>query len=119
MKQYLPESLEPWGFRKTSFLEACERNNEGKGTLYLLKFWGNDEVFYKIGITSRTVKVRYSLRIPYDYEILTVFEDDAGVIFDLEKLNVLYNKHLSYTPLLEMSGMSECFSIIPELITEL
>lgn len=113
------------GFKKDRFIRVCGINNNGFGTLYLIKCFGSGEVFYKVGITSKTVGERFcnNQTMPYDYDVLYEVLDTADYIYNLEqRLHSLLSKHL-YEPNIEFGGsVKECFTTIKpieKLIKEL
>ena len=104
------------GFGKSYFLKFCNKNNNGLGTFYILKCFNEDEEFYKIGITSRTVKKRYNAKmdLPYNYEIIQEITDIADNIWELELFFKRYIKqqNIHYLPLTFFNGsLKECFII--------
>lgn len=102
------------GFSRSNFINLCNKNNTGKATLYIIHCFDDTEDFYKIGITSRSVGIRFQYKhyLPYNYEITQEIEDDADVIWDLEKyLHNLY-KDYSYKPLKSFGGKTECFLMV-------
>lgn len=103
------------GWTKTSFTTACNKNNYGVGTLYILQCFNDNERFYKIGITSRSVKIRFDSkgRMPYKYEIIKEITGDPGYIYNLEKELHSINKPNRYNPIIEFPGSAlECFSSV-------
>lgn len=100
-------------FSKTGFI------NKAKGrecTFYILKCWNDTELFYKIGITVRTVQERYWGKMPYNYEIIQTITDTPNNIWTLEnKLKKsLINK---YEPKIKFNGSkTECYSEIHEIL---
>lgn len=100
-----------FGFRKIDFIEACNRKNNGIGKLYLIKCFGNDEWFYKVGITSGTVKWRHKSKrdMPYNYEIIWTIDGDASEIWDMEKEYIRNTSENRYQPELWKSPAKECF----------
>lgn len=101
------------GWTKHDFIKQCQKNN-GIGTLYILKCFNENETFYKIGITSVSIKQRYPGRkqMPYEYEIVCNMQDNAEVIYDLEhQLHRTY-KQQKYKPLIHFDGFTECFTNI-------
>lgn len=109
-----PECAESQGaFNRTNFIGACRRNNNGNGTLYVIKCFSGNEVFLKIGITSRTTKKRfYGTRMPYEYSEVFSITGSAVFIFDLE---VVLHRSLSefkHSPKIDFLGRTECFSTI-------
>lgn len=99
------------GWSLSSFKDLCIKNNNGLGIFYLLRCTKDDEVFYKYGITSRSVEDRYKTKssMPYNYTIEYSLEDIPEIIFELEK----YFKYkdttiVRYTPSIEFEGYTEC-----------
>jgi len=78
--------------------------------LYVIECWNDDEHFYKIGKTFRSIDDRFKSIIPYKWNIINVINGDAKYISDLEtKLNKLH-KGVKYKPLIWFIGHTECFS---------
>lgn len=86
--------------------------------VYLLDVKGENERFFKIGLTYRRVSVRFDSEecLPYSYKIINIKEstgrtDKVGAkrIFDMEKrFKRMYIKS-QYIPSIEFGGMYECF----------
>ena len=97
-----------------TFITNCIHNKKGKGIFYIIRCFNESESFYKIGITSRSVKARYKdkLAMPYDYEILTELIDDAVTIYNMEKYLLEKFENNSYEPSLYFRGITECFTNI-------
>lgn len=78
---------------RTSTCPACSKHgyNPGKPAyLYLLEVPFQDNILYKIGITSNTVKKRYASE-GVDYKIIRLFYNQNGqCVFDAER-NILEN----------------------------
>ena len=90
-------------------------------TFYILKCFNNDEIFYKIGITSLSVKERYSRKIsmPYSYEIVRIIQDKADIIWDLE-CNLKTNLISNYQPQIYFQGsLTECYSDLGEILSNI
>ena len=108
------------GWSLTSFKERCIKNNNGLGIFYLLRCTKDDEVFYKYGITSKSVESRYRTKssIPYDYTIEYTLEDTPEVIFELEKyIKYRDDTIVRYIPKIEFEGYTECcVSLEPKYI---
>ena len=85
-----------------------------KGTFYVLKCFDENEIFYKIGITGKTIKERYPYvgNMPYNYEIIQeINSEDLNYIWDLEKEYKKKLREFKYKPLKKFSGGSlECFT---------
>lgn len=102
--------LQGWG--RQNYVDACQSNN-GMSAIYLIKCKGDDELFYKIGVTSIGLKQRFkSSEMPYDYEPIFFIEGEAGYIWDLELSLQRINKRNKYIPRLGFDGYTECFSTI-------
>lgn len=108
------------GFNLTYFKENCIKNNDGLGIFYLLRCTKDDEVFYKYGITSKSVKDRYRTKssMPYNYTIEYTIEDIPEVIFELEKyIKYRDDTLVRYIPSIEFEGYTECcVSLEPKYI---
>jgi Zn finger protein HypA/HybF involved in hydrogenase expression len=111
------------GFLKDSFINSCRGKT---ALLYILKINNENEIFYKIGVTNRSVKKRFERKVemPYNYEIIYTKEDKEcpGCIYDSE-VNLLnkYNIY-KYQPKIKFNGYTECFTTelpIEEIITHL
>ena len=106
------------GYTKTAFAQLCERNNNGKGTLYVIECTGNSEKFYKIGITSHDVNTRFnSTRIPYNIKVLYQTINNSNIIYDLERTLLRQVKNTRYSPKEKFYGYTECFTNIDALST--
>ena len=80
--------------------------------LYHVRFSNAEEVFEKIGITSKSVQERFGIQyyLTYDIEVLNLIKGDELYIRGLEKQLLSDFKELSYTPLNEnFKGKHECF----------
>lgn len=89
-----------------------ERVAKGRITyLYLIKCKDENEEFYKIGKTFRKITQRFvSSTLPYNYDVISMHEGDAGYIWDLEEeLHEKY-KQFSKKPRKYFSGFTECYS---------
>ena len=90
-------------------------------TFYIIKCFNENEEFYKIGITSGTVRKRYAGKktMPYLYEIIKEIYGDAESIWALE--NNLKKKLLSnYNPEIAFTGsVRECYSDLEEILESL
>lgn len=109
-------ALEKKGWNKTNFRNACE--NENLGTFYIIRCFNNEEEFYKLGITSRTVKQRYRFKdfklMPYNYEIIQEIQDVPNNVWEYEWFLKRYIKQQSihYVPKIKFDGyLTECFKV--------
>jgi hypothetical protein len=100
-------------FTKNSFIISCD----GKmGILYIIKCYNNVENFYKIGITSKSIKSRFgkglNSLLPYNYEIIQEINAEPSVIWELERQLIKLYSPYKYTPLQKFCGRYECFILI-------
>lgn len=82
-------------------------------TFYVLKCYNDEELFYKIGITSRTIKKRYKSRtlMPYLYEVVKEVTGPAEQIWEMEKEHLKNLREYKYTPKIKFDGYyTECFT---------
>lgn len=105
-------------YSRTKYIKACNRY-DGKSSLYVIQLSGNGELFYKVGITMKTVKQRFG-KIPYKIKEIRIVVGDAGYIYDLEtQLHRLLSKY-HYKPENSFGGSKmECFSKIPKSVFNL
>lgn len=82
--------------------------------LYLIEFEGNNEHFWKIGITRRTVERRIG-KIPYTGKIVKVIQKTMQEVYEIEKSIKTHYRSLRYLPQLKFNGHSECFKVPPEI----
>lgn len=97
--------------------KSIERNKilytNKKAYVYILKCYGHGETFYKIGITTTSVKRRFgSKQLPYDYIVIKTIETNLYDGFYLEKFLHDENKANKYRPEKHFGGHTECFSIL-------
>lgn len=105
---------ETTGFGRTKFINACERNNQGRGYLYVINCFNNNEQFYKVGVTSSDLESRFHRKdfMPYQYKIEYLVEQEAEYIFNLEnRIHVLLGG-ARYQPKIHFDGHTECFKDI-------
>lgn len=101
------------GYSRSDFIKIARGR---KCTFYTIKLFNDSEEFYKIGITSRSIKERYLgfSKMPYKYEIVHEVKGEAGEIWNLELKNKKILKDYKYKPLLKFKGSStECFNKKP------
>lgn len=109
--------LELKGWTKTDFAKFCDKWNDGNGFLYVLKCFGNNEQFYKIGITSKRIQMRFDCKksMPYKYDVFAIIEKSSSEIYDLEtKIHRELAKY-RYKPKISFQGKTECFSDISSI----
>ena len=102
------------GYSRTDFKNSCIKNNKGKGYLYLIYFIceKSGEEFCKIGITSRSVKERFSSN-KYSHlkaKKIVLLEQEPNLIYDLENDILREYKKYKFTPEIQFVGQTECFT---------
>ena len=102
---------------KTSFnlLEFYKNHPKGQqlGHLYQILIYNEDECFYKVGITCGTIKGRYSgLYNETGYHYIIMEDNIMTNLESAEREDVIHknNKHLSYNPLINFGGSTECYN---------
>lgn len=80
-------------------------------TLYIIRCFNSKESFYKIGITTKSVDIRFKYCLPYSYEIIMELSGDSGKVYDAEKSTLHKVKQHKYRPSIVFGGASECFSV--------
>ena len=108
----------PTPFSRSKYIKTCN-NGDGKSSIYIVQMSKGNEKFYKVGITKKNVRRRFST-CPYKIKELVVFRSDAGLIWDLEKqVHRLLAKH-NYQPKIPFGGSSmECFAVIPKDVVKM
>lgn len=105
---------------KEKFKKRC---GSEKGTLYLIRCFNDDEEFYKVGITSKSIKQRFKSKyhMPYNYVVIQEIKDFPEIIWELEKYinKLLKNFNCHYIPTIKFGGhLSECF-LLPQNLKNL
>lgn len=83
-----------------------------KSKLYIVQCVNGQEKFYKIGLTTRTIKKRFNSKttMPYDYIIIKEIDCNLYEAIYLEyKLHRLFRQY-KYRPKVSFGGETECFS---------
>lgn len=103
-----------WGFRRSKFAANCDKHNKGVGTLYVIKCAEAGEVFYKIGITSKSVKERFDLKssMPYEYVEVYNIRGKPEFIYNLERELHDALSEYKHEPEIGFFGQTECFTTI-------
>lgn len=102
------------GYGRSDFARTCNEVNGGCGVLYAIKCFNDKEVFYKIGITAKNVRLRFpsTRSMPYGYTEIYSIEGNPDYIFNLEtRIHALLFSH-RYDPKIRFGGYTECFTTI-------
>ena len=93
------------GWSKSSWVKVSKT-----AKLYKVRLYNEFESFIKIGITTKSIKERFS-GCPYKFEIIKIIEGDSGYIFDFEIRTKKLFKSYKYTPLCSFKGETECYKL--------
>lgn len=99
------------------FKKAAFKRNDGKAYLYVLRCFNDKESFYKIGITTKKLSLRFAGRdnMPYQYEVVSLLYLDHTYAWNLEKCLHRYFKKYRYQPKRPFPGSKlECYNILLE-----
>lgn len=81
--------------------------NHKQCIFYVIQCYDEHESFYKLGITSKTVKQRYNKHnLPYRYTIILEYKDTAENVWDLEYMFKQKFKNYYYKPIQNFKGSS-------------
>lgn len=110
---YAKERSPGWTYTRWQKAGECSKNFDSF-KVYILRCWNDNEEFYKIGKTYLIIKERFRYRkeMPYNYEIVKIFEGEAKDMSKLEKQLQKHNKNSKYVPEINFGGMYECFNNI-------
>ena len=100
------------GWSLTSWKKLAVRSKKFDSfKVYVLRCWNDEEEFYKIGRTFKTIKHRFDCikNMPYNYEIVNIFVDIAENVYNLETELKRLNKEYKYIPKIKFGGMQECY----------
>ena len=80
------------------------------GRLYVLHMFSDNEQFFKIGITSKTIQTRWkSLADIYDYEVLADLPMGIVRAWSIEQEFLRQHEKHKYDPKIYFGGVTECF----------
>lgn len=99
------------------WIESSKKSKGFSGfKCYIIKCWNEDEEFYKIGRTFQDINRRFHSKysMPYNYEILKVYENTPKIIYSLEIALKRKNKYNKYTPKINFGGKDECYIKVNE-----
>ena len=95
-----------------NLIKIYTHNKKGleKGFLYCIELKHNEEIFYKIGMTSRSIEKRFGQIKHYTYKIIQIIEmtnlECAKIEYNIHK----NNEHIKYKPNIKFDGRTECYS---------
>lgn len=88
--------------------------------IYIIHCFDDVEDFYKIGITTKSLELRFPdpTRMPYNYEVLSLQNGDRKKLYCFENLLLNKLKDFQYLPRKMFAGRTECFSNIDPIRKE-
>lgn len=106
-------SLKGYPYNKWEKAGLVSKNFESF-KIYIVRCWDENESFFKIGKTYKSIKSRLGVGdytiIPYKYELIHKIEGSARAISELELELHKYNAKYKYLPNKNFAGKHECFS---------
>lgn len=105
-----------------NYVDHINDRFNGISSLYILKCFNETEIFYKVGITCKSIKQRYPKnRMPYKYLVLRNISGEVDFICSLEKQlhRILRSDNKKYRPKIAFGGKHECYKDIPKEIYKL
>lgn len=104
----------------SNWIPNCKKCKKCKPLLYVIRCWDDEDEFYKVGKTFRSVYHRYGKKkssrktMPYNYEIIQeVFGTCEQVHVWERDLHRLFKKMgLSQCPKLKFEGKTECYKML-------
>jgi hypothetical protein len=98
------------GYSESYFKKHPEMKSK-TGIFYLIKIWNDNEIFYKVGVTIRSIDERFKYKLPsvYEYEILIETKMSLYNAYLMEHKYLKEHTSVSYIPKLRFSGWTECF----------
>lgn len=122
LKSSVKNGLNATGWSDSDWYEKAKNSiHFDSFKVYIIECWDENERFFKIGKTFRTMKERFTKhkeRMPYNYSIIKIYElkelilESAKEISKMERLLKEQNKENKYVPLEQIRGRFECFKQI-------
>ncbi len=81
-----------------------------KAIVYLVKFYSEDEVFLKVGITKNDIVTRMR-EVPYEYDVVDTIKTNLYDAINMESLILFELSDKSYNPINKFGGHTECILI--------
>lgn len=99
------------GFSKSDWIRNCNINGRTP-RLYIIRCYNDQEDFIKVGITTQSLKRRFSgVNMPYKMELLAEKVGGAESIYQQEKNIHKVLSRYKYKPLIHFNGKRECFKL--------
>ena len=101
-------------YSKRLYVEHAIKNYDNKINLYLIKVFNNNEEFFKVGVTMKTLNERFgsAVHMPYDFTEQKFLTLDAKSAVEKETEFHKLLKEYHYIPDMPFGGhLTECFSV--------
>lgn len=99
------------GFYNNTYFKKFPYKASYEGRFYLINLKSEEENFYKVGITTTSVKRRFSILRDYSIQIVNEVIGRIEDLYELEQLvlSEIEDSCLSYKTLVKFEGHTECF----------
>lgn len=98
-------------YNNKNAIKNKEKWQSKSSNLYLVRFWNDSEIFFKIGITSQSLERRFRKSdTEYSYEVIKFIPMSLYDAVVLEQSLLEKHKKYKYTPLIKFRGHTECLS---------
>lgn len=107
-------SIDIYGWNCNKWIDTAKKSLKFDSfKFYLIRCWNENEEFYKIGRTFKSIEERfkYKKEMPYNYEVIYSIYSDPEYIFKLEILIKSRFSMNKYNPNLSFHGKRECLNI--------
>lgn len=95
---------------------TCNRDSlmDQGAMIYIIHCHDDHEEFYKVGITTKSMELRFPDRgaMPYQYDVLSLQNGDRKKLYKFESILLNLLKEFRYKPQKYFNGHTECFSNI-------
>lgn len=101
-------------YSKENFEKHIEFFKDRRGIIYVLKLIGNNESFYKVGITGRDEKYRFTT-LSQSYKVKIEFTEEMLIeeAYNLEQRFLKEFENHKYIPKIKFKGYTECLTTNP------
>lgn len=97
------------GWTRTEWRDFCNSKSKRIPKLYVLELSNSKELFYKVGITTRSLSKRIAEIKPYNCKVMKIIKGTPDEIYNLEKKVLKNYRDSKYIPEQKFGGYTECF----------
>ena len=97
-------------------IHSLKKNNiQLEGSLYVIECIGENEHFYKIGITSQSVEKRFNTNVAMPYSFSKILDINIGLIhaYETEQRILKLLTEYAHKPQIYFAGETECLTVNP------